>query len=124
MRNLSSLLMLCLLSLSAALEAESLSLPREAAVPGGIAIVELGDAESMPQAYYGNKQVMVKRHNEQWVALVGLPLSAKPGKQSLQLGNPKKPSGKRNFTVSDKQYEEQHITLKNKRMVNPYANDL
>jgi murein DD-endopeptidase MepM/ murein hydrolase activator NlpD len=98
--------------------------PREAAVPGGIAVIELGHTADKPDAYYGGKQVMVKQRNEQWVALVGLSLSTKPGTHTLRVfaGNDK--DGKRTFQVVDKQYEEQHITLKNKRMVNPYTKDL
>ena len=95
-------------------------MPRAAAVPGGIAIVDLGQAGVRPEARYGDRQVMVKPVESGWVALVGLPLSARPGEHKLQLG-----SGEAlGFQVSDKQYEEQHITLKNKRQVNPYANDL
>lgn len=122
MRKVKSLFALCLLAFTSALCAETM--PRESAVPGGIALVPLGEASAKPQAYFGDKQVMVKRHQDQWVALVGLPLSAKPGTHSLSLTTEKRHTNILNFVVSDKQYEEQHITLKNKRMVNPYDNDL
>ncbi|MGM0593900.1 MAG: peptidoglycan DD-metalloendopeptidase family protein [Pseudomonadota bacterium] len=98
----------------------ALELPRAAAVPGGIAHIPLGDAPQRPEASYQGKPVMVKRHNDQWLALVGLPLSAKPGSHRLELAG----GGKRHFDVTDKQYEEQHISIKNKRKVNPYKDDL
>lgn len=121
MRN--KLLALCLLlTLPAVAAAEAM--PRASAVPGGIAIVELGDYEDRPEAFYGKRQVMVKRLNGKWTALVGLPLSAKPGTHTLRLFPGKGEAERLTFAVSDKQYEEQHITLKNKRQVNPYANDL
>jgi len=115
-------LALCLLTLPAITAAEEL--PRAAAVPGGIAIIELGETSGKPEAFYGKKQVMVKRHGEGWVALVGVPLSATPGTHTLRLFPGKGEAQRHTFAVSDKQYEEQHITLKNKRQVNPYANDL
>lgn len=112
------------LLLGLALTTGAFAMPRGESVPGGIAIVELGDSHTKPQAYYGKRQVMVKRHKGQWVALVGLSLSAKPGTHTLRLFTGKGQAATRTFTVLDKQYEEQHITLKNKRMVNPYARDL
>jgi len=98
--------------------------PRESAVPGGIAFVALGDMANKPEAYYGGKQVMVKRHDGHWIALVGLSLSTKPGTQTLRVFAGKGKESTRSFEVVDKKYEEQHITLENKRMVNPYTKDL
>jgi len=116
------LLLFALLTLSGL--ANAAPLPRAAAVPGGIAIVALGTAPDKPTAYYLDQQVMVKSAADGWVALVGLPLSAKPGTHTLRLVAGLGQSETRTFQVFDKQYEEQHITLKDKRMVNPYANDL
>ncbi len=99
------------------------SLPRESAVPGGIAIIELGATAQKPQAHYEGKKVLVTRQEGQWLALVGLDLATKPGTHTLRTYIDGK-EGELHFQVSDKQYEEQHITLKNKRMVNPYAKDL
>jgi biotin carboxyl carrier protein len=117
-RKLFSLAAICL-----PLAATALPLPRAESVPGGIAIISLGTAATEPQAHYQGQRVLVTQQDGQWLALVGLPLSAKPGTHSLRTysGNHE---GELTFTVSDKQYEEQHITLKNKRMVNPYAKDL
>lgn len=98
-------------------------LPRASAVPGGIAIIDLGEAATKPSASYDRKKVLVTEQNGRWLALVGLSLSAKPGSHTMQYNINGKES-KLRFQVSDKKYEEQHITLKNKRMVNPYKNDL
>jgi murein DD-endopeptidase MepM/ murein hydrolase activator NlpD len=98
-------------------------LPRASAVPGGIAVIDLGEASSKPSAHYNKKKVLVTEQKGRWLALVGLALSAKPGSHSLQYNTNGKES-KLSFQVRDKKYEEQHITLKNKRMVNPYKNDL
>lgn len=103
--------------------AQAQNLPRELAVPGGIAIVELGDASSKPEVHYNGEKLLVTRHNDQWLALVGLSLKTKPGTHTLRTHINGK-SDSQTFTVADKKYEEQHITIKNKRMVNPYANDM
>jgi murein DD-endopeptidase MepM/ murein hydrolase activator NlpD len=99
--------------------------PRESAVPGGIAIVPLGNFAQKPTAWYNDNRVMVKPAAEGWIALVGLPLSAKPGNHALRVtGADIADSNSFTFLVSDKKYEEQHITIENKRKVNPYASDL
>ncbi len=104
--------------------AQAAQLPRPLAVPGGVAIVELGDSNDKPEAYYGRKKIMVKREGQQWLALVGLTLSTKPGTHTLRVFHGKGKESTVTFKVKDKKYEEQHITLKNKRMVNPTAEDL
>lgn len=98
--------------------------PRESAVPGGIAIIPLGAYSEKPTAYFYNTRAMVKPADDGWVALVGLPLTAKPGSHALRVTTRSGETQTLDFTVSDKQYEEQHITIENKRKVNPYARDL
>nr|WP_199885181.1 peptidoglycan DD-metalloendopeptidase family protein [Pseudomonas bohemica] len=90
-------------------------------VPGGVAVVDLGVAAQAPKATFQGKPVLVvKDQDARWLAVVGIPLSVKPG--ALQQVN----SGGRNlpFTVGSKKYPEQHITLKNQRQVNPNPDDL
>lgn len=92
-------------------------------VPGGVAVVSLGAAEQAPTAAYRDKPVLVLRDGDEWLAIVGIPLSARPGAQSLQI----KSGGRArqvDFTVGGKHYREQHITLKNTRQVNPEPQDL
>ncbi|MEN8169136.1 MAG: peptidoglycan DD-metalloendopeptidase family protein [Pseudomonadota bacterium] len=103
--------------------ATALELPRASAVPGGIAIIKLGEATQKPEVHYKSKRILVSRHEGEWLALVGLSLATKPGTHTLRTHVDGK-SGSRTFKVEDKKYEEQHITLKNKRMVNPYARDM
>lgn len=90
-------------------------------VPGGVAVVSLGDAAKAPEVTFGDKRVMVLRDSDnQWIAVVGIPLSTKPGRHAIQMqGN-----GTLNFHVNDKQYKAQHITLNNKRQVSPNPADL
>jgi murein DD-endopeptidase MepM/ murein hydrolase activator NlpD len=115
--------MTLLLGLLFPLWAAAQELPRTLAVPGGIAMIKLGEATHKPEAHYQGKRVLVTRHNGEWLALVGLDLATRPGSQTLTTAINGK-SSKLSFKVTDKRYEEQHITLQNKRMVNPYENDL
>ena len=55
------------------------TLPRAATVPGGVARVRLGAAEQAPRARLEGNRVLVVREDGEWIALVGIPLSAKPG---------------------------------------------
>lgn len=89
-------------------------------VPGGVAVIALGDAAQAPQVRYQDKPTLVLREEGQrWIAIVGIPLSAPPGAQALEVdGQP------RTFQISGREYRAQHITLKNKRQVNPNPADL
>jgi murein DD-endopeptidase MepM/ murein hydrolase activator NlpD len=55
------------------------ALPRIAAVPGGVARVDLGPADTPPQATVDGRRVLVMRPARDWSALVGIPLAARPG---------------------------------------------
>lgn len=103
---------------------QALELPQQDSVPGGIAIIKLNEAGDIaPKVNYKNRPVMVIKHQQAWHALVGIPLAAKKGLHSIS----SKLAGKNHnysFQVSDKQYEAQHLTIKNKRKVNPNADDM
>ena len=53
--------------------------PRASAVPGGVARIPLGASQSAPRARLADQRVLVVREGDQWVAVVGLALSLKPG---------------------------------------------
>lgn len=99
------------------------ALPEMAAVPGGVVVLPLGKWEQKPVVKYENKPVMVVFNDQQWFAVVGLSLSTKPGQHNIVIE--KDGSRLRHpFMVQKKSYPEQHITLKNKRMVNPNQYDM
>lgn len=98
-------------------------LPQASPVPGGIAIIPLHLDGTAPQVSYRGKRVMTVRGGNGWQAVVGIPLGAKPGAHSLKIGHAGGESRLR-FQVRAKEYEAQYITLKNKRMVTPNAEDL
>lgn len=92
-------------------------LPQAAAVPGGIAEIIVGDTQQpAPKVFYANRRVLVTMQNRHWLALVGIPLDAKPGMQTLEIEQ----TGHREqlaFSISEKRYPEQRLKIKNKRMV-------
>ena len=90
-------------------------------VPGGVAVVDLGPAAQAPKATWQGKPVLVvKDQDARWLAIVGIPLTVKPGtSQQVSSGGRTLP-----FVVASKKYPEQHITLKNQRQVNPNPDDL
>lgn len=88
-------------------------------VPGGVAVIDLGTGAQAPTATYQGKPVLVvKEQGTRWLAIVGIPLTVKPGTQQVTSGG-----RTMSFTVGSKKYPEQHITLKNKRQVNPNPED-
>jgi murein DD-endopeptidase MepM/ murein hydrolase activator NlpD len=116
---------LLLILLSPALWAAKL--PKAAPVPGGIAIIPLGiESSSAPVVKFNDKRVMVAPNPKQknhWLAITGIPLSAKKGKHQLVVEtNPKHRIV--SFDIKDKKYKTQHVTIKNKRQVNPTEEDL
>ena len=55
-------------------------------VPGGVAVIELGNGPRAPQARYQGKPTLVIREDGQrWIAIVGIPLSVKAGTQQLEV---------------------------------------
>ncbi|RME35073.1 MAG: M23 family metallopeptidase [Gammaproteobacteria bacterium] len=101
-----------------------LALPLASApYPGGVAVVALEPAASPPLARFGGHRVMVLRDGEHWSAVVGLPLDLKPGIHTLEISG----TGFRAqlpITVRPRTWAEQHLTIKNKRKVNPLKRDL
>lgn len=102
----------------------AIELPRQSAVQGGVVIVPLVViTNEQPKVTYNEQQVMVLKQNQQWFAVVGLPLSAKSGTHRLTVISDGKTS-KTLFEIADKTYPTQHITITDKRKVNPTNYDM
>ncbi len=110
--------------------AAAMVLPRHSPVPGGVAVVPLGikaplgeatDVSQPPVVRYEGRLIMVVRDREQWVAVVGIPLDTPAGIKTLRIEH----GGERQqtFTVRGKDYREEWLTVKNKRMVHPNQKD-
>jgi murein DD-endopeptidase MepM/ murein hydrolase activator NlpD len=95
------------------------SLPKASNVPGGIAIIQLGNIlthKAKPQARFNEQPVLVQADLKQWYAVVGLPLDTAPGRYKLNvtMGDKTKVF---TFRVKKKKYPEQHITIEDKGKV-------
>jgi murein DD-endopeptidase MepM/ murein hydrolase activator NlpD len=68
-------------SLSAVDRATAESLPKPAAVPGGVAIIKIGAAPAAPVVRFSGNNVLVVGDETEWLAVVGIPLEAKTGEK-------------------------------------------
>jgi len=98
------------------------ALPESSLVPGGIAIVPTGSRAI--KASYRNQRVMLADHDGQQYAIIGIPLDARIGTHEFVLEMSDNNKQTRNFTVNDKKYVEQRLTITNDRQVNPNTEDM
>ena len=113
--------LVALLALAGAAQASAL--PREAAVPGGIALARLGNGAERPQAWFQDRRVAVLRDRQGWVALVGLPLALEPGEHALRVmaGGADKD---KTIRVAAKHYPTQRFSVPDHRKVEPPPEDM
>jgi murein DD-endopeptidase MepM/ murein hydrolase activator NlpD len=98
------------------------ALPTASLVPGGVAVLPTGMQAST--AHYRDARVLLAEHDGTQYAIVGIPLSARPGTHALTLRDTQGQPATLNFTVVDKQYVEQRLTITNERQVNPNNDDM
>jgi len=103
--------------------AQAGDLPRESRVPGGIAFIEIPGGDLAPTALIDTRRTAVIRNDDRWVAIVGIPLSTKPGPHKLKVATGKETVDV-SFDVTDKRYRTQHLTIKDQRKVEPNPEDL
>ena len=100
----------------------ALEIPEFESVPGGVAVVQL-NVNSRPTASYHNNPVMIIGKTNDWYAIVGVPLSSKPGEHRLEVTSNGEKSV-HHFEVLNKKYKESRITIKDDRKVNPLPMDM
>ena len=84
--------------------------PRDSAVPGGVARIDLGPAAARPQAWADALPLLVLGSPSGWTALVGITLSAEPGTARIRMQGE---AGERElaYTIAPKRYTEQHLKV-------------
>ena len=113
------------LALTAAVSAAQGDLPLAAPVPGGVAIVCVGRAPGpAPQVVFDGQRVLVARVGDAWQAVVGLPLALRPGAHELSVLDGERTGRAIPFRVGRREYETEHLTLANRRQVDPEPEDL
>lgn len=89
------------------------SLPKAAAVPGGVAVVKLGPDPTAPIARFNGNRVLVAGEEGEWVAVVGIPLEAKAGSRlPLVIERAGREPSTLKFAIGPKQYATQRLTVK------------
>ena len=104
------------------------ALPEQQLVPGGIALLKLANYDQNTKVYFNKRRIAVFPHTDEkgedtWVAMAGIGLSTKPGDYQFSIKRADGLSVNTKVTVASKKYTEQHLTIKNKRKVNPYKRD-
>lgn len=100
-----------LLLMPAAAGAGDAALPRIEAVPGGVVTLDLAaSSEARPVATLDGARVMVLPESGRWLAVIGIPLDAKPGQHTLVASQDGKPR-RITFDVAPKQYAVQKLEV-------------
>lgn len=117
---ISVLLALIVFSIGAHAQPRSaVDLPQDSRVPGGVAVIPL-DASSINKdiTFKGKPVWQINDNDNNHWAVIGIPLSQKAGKVDYNI------DGKdHSFTIKDKAYKEQHLTVKRKHS-NPPADQI
>lgn len=100
------------------------AIPEQALVPGGIAILELDNYTPDTHVAFDNRKTTVFKHGQSWYALAGIPLKTQPGTFSFIIKQQDGSTTATRIDVKAKKYQEQHLTIKNKRKVNPNKQDM
>ncbi len=102
----------------------SLAMPTANAVPGGIVLIPVDNNQIAESARFQNRRLAVLNSDNRAHILLGLPLTTKPGEHVVEIKNHQGKLEKIAFKVEPKAYRTQHLTIKNKRKVNPYKDDM
>ncbi len=95
--------------------------PNSLEVPGGVVIIPLSPVNTpMPTAYFNQQKVLITQDQQHWLAIVGIPLSIQPGEHFINIED-KHQKSNISFNVLEKQYPDQYITIKKKRMVSGFT---
>lgn len=87
-------------------------LPRTAAVPGGVITLPVGrTSDPAPVVTFEGRRTAVVRDGDEWIAVVGLPLSQKPGPAKIDVQPLGGARETRTVAVLDKKYVEQRLKV-------------
>jgi murein DD-endopeptidase MepM/ murein hydrolase activator NlpD len=108
-----------LIAVAAVSRSASETLPfKPSPVPGGVAVIAIQGKDRAPKVTYQGEPVLTRRSGKGWQAVVGIPLSAKPGQDTLEVDGRAVA-----FTIKPKRYPEQRVHLEDQRKVTPNAED-
>jgi murein DD-endopeptidase MepM/ murein hydrolase activator NlpD len=104
---------------SAAKDNAIFMLPQDSRVPGGLAVISLDPSNAKKEITFKGQKIwqLSDTDNNHW-AVIGIPLNQKVGEVSYKIENENHV-----FTITDKAYREQYITVKRKHS-NPPADQI
>lgn len=104
---------------SEAKEQSSFILPQDSRIPGGLAVIPLDASSDKKDITFNGQKIwqLSDDANNTW-AIIGIPLKQKVGKVSYKIQGEK-----HSFTIKDKAYKEQRLTVKRKHS-NPPAEQI
>ncbi|HVP31494.1 MAG TPA: peptidoglycan DD-metalloendopeptidase family protein [Myxococcota bacterium] len=93
--------------------AAALELPQESRVPGGVALVPVALAAEgePPRVTYHGRRVLVAEQGDGFVAVVGIPLAASPGRDAIRVAPAAGEAREIGFEIAPKRYAEQRLTV-------------
>jgi hypothetical protein len=92
--------------------ASAVPLPQTSLVPGGIYVLPIESTSTQaPVVTLDGQRAMVLRSNAHWVAVVGLPLSEKPGRLTVLVRDGVAPEKTVGFDITDKHYVTQSLKV-------------
>jgi murein DD-endopeptidase MepM/ murein hydrolase activator NlpD len=99
--------------IAAVVVAVALQLPQASLVPGGVLIVPIDSTskKDAPAVTFEGQRAMVLRSKGRWVAVVGVPLSEKPGRVTVVVRDGSAPEKSVSFDLHDKKYVTQSLKV-------------
>jgi len=92
------------------------ALPDARPVPGGVALVDLGPAAQRPTATLNGTPVLVTGDARGWTAIVGIGLSAKPGKLDLAVQTTGSAATRKSIAIGPASYAVQRLKVPPKQV--------
>ena len=112
-RTIAGFAMLCVTLTASA--AQAMDWPQANSVPGGVAILLVPGGGGPPTASFNGARVMLVPDGKDWRAVVGIPLSQKPGRAQLEIARPGSQEALV-FVVRPKAYTAQYLTVPPKQV--------
>lgn len=107
------LIIFCMHSTAYAFPANSLR-------PGGLGVISvLPSNQPKPFVSYKNSAVALVKGQQNWLAVVGIALDAKPGTHQISIKDHSGKKSTKSFNVKTHNYKTQRLTISNKNKVNP-----
>ena len=101
-----------LIGLIASFAVRGQEIPPSAAVPGGIAVIDLGaDTSSAPEVRNATSRILIQRARGHWYAVVGIPLDAPIGEAHLSVTGAHQATGDLRYQIRDKHYPVQALKV-------------